>query len=218
MKWPGFRSDLAILLWWIRAFWETAAFHGKRKGMAVWIKNIVCDDLSYFFDRFDRSFVLYGLDADSYVVQNKNNGVARVLPASTCKIYSGLIALETGVIDSARSVEEWNRITYPYEPLNSDQTSISDRQNSVSWYFQGTDTQVGIKELNSYFTQLSYGNHNLSWGIEGYWMEATLRILPVEQVELLKDFCQNDTIFRIENVDTMKEILRLSEKRRDSKG
>ena len=174
--------------------------------------NIVYEDLSAFFDGFEGSFVLYDLEHDSYTIHNKGLSTTRVSPASTYKIYSGLIALETGVIDSTHSVQEWNGVAYPYESWNGNQTLMSAMQNSVSWYFQGTDTQVGIKELDSYFTQLSYGNHDLSGGISNYWMESSLRISPVEQVELLKAFYRNDTIFQAEYVDTMKDILRLSEK------
>ena len=174
--------------------------------------NIAYEDLTSFFEGFEGSFVLYDLLADSYTIHNGDMSVTRVSPASTYKIYSGLIALETGVIDTAYSVREWNGMTYPYESWNEDQTLISAMQNSVSWYFQDTDTQVGIKELDSYFTRLSYGNHDLSGGVSNYWMESSLRISPVEQVALLKNFYQNNTIFQAGNVDTMKDILRLSEK------
>lgn len=173
--------------------------------------NVVYEDLSSFFDGFEGSFVLYDLDADLYTIHNKDKSVTRVSPASTYKIYSALIALETGVISSDHSVE-WNGTIYPYDAWNKDQNLMTAMQNSVSWYFQNIDTQVGMKGLDSYFTRLSYGNHDLSGGIADYWMESTLRISPVEQVELLKDFYQNDTLFKPEHVDTLKDILRLSEK------
>ncbi len=170
------------------------------------------EDLSPFFDGAEGSFVLYDLKSDLYTIHNKNMSVTRVSPDSTYKIYSALIALETGVIDTEHSVREWDGTTYPFEAWNQDQNLTSAMQNSVSWYFQDIDAQVGVKELNSYFTLLDYGNHNLSGNIADYWMESSLRISPVEQVNLLKAFCQNDTIFRAEYVDTIKDILRLSEK------
>lgn len=175
-------------------------------------ENVEYEDLSVFFEDFEGSFVLYDVESDLYTIHNKDMSVTRVSPDSTYKIYSGLIALETGVISTDRSVQEWNGTTYPFEAWNENQNLMSAMQNSVSWYFQAMDAQVGMEELNSYFTQLSYGNHNLSGGIADYWMESSLRISPVEQVELLKSFYQNDTIFKAEHVDTMKDILRLSEK------
>jgi len=174
--------------------------------------NVVYEELAAFFDGFEGSFVLYDLEADSYTIHNKDKSVTRVSPASTYKIYSALIALETGVISADRSLQEWSGTIYPYDTWNGNQNLLSAMQNSVSWYFQNIDAQVGIKKLDSYFTQLSYGNHDLSGGIADYWMESTLCISPVEQVELLRGFYQNDTLFKTEHVDAIKDILRLSEK------
>ena len=174
--------------------------------------NVVYEDLSSFFDGFEGCFVLYDPEADLYTIHNKEKSVTRVSPASTYKIYSALIALETGVISADRSVQEWNGTAYPYDTWNKDQDLMTAMQDSVSWYFQTIDAQVGMKELDSWFTQLSYGNHNLSGGIGDYWMDSTLLISPVEQVELLTDFYQNDTLFKTEHVNTLKDIIRLSEK------
>lgn len=173
--------------------------------------NTIYEDLSSYFDGFEGSFVLYDLDADLYSIYNRDKSVTRVSPASTCKIISALIALETGVIDADRSARVWDGTIYPFDAWNKDQDLMSAIQNSVSWYFQGIDAQVGIEKLNSYYEQLSYGNHDLSGGVAKYWME-TLRISPVEQVELLKDIYHNDTLFKPEHVNTVKNILRMSEK------
>jgi bla regulator protein BlaR1 len=174
--------------------------------------NIVYEDLSAYFDGFEGSIVLYDLESDSYTIHNRERSVTRVSPASTYKIYSALIAMDAGVISPERSARDWNGTDYPYEPWNSDQNLLSAMQNSVSWYFQDIDAQVGVKELESYFTRLSYGNHNLSGGIADYWMESSLKISPVEQVELLTALYRNDTIFDAGDVDTLKDVIRLSEK------
>ncbi len=172
--------------------------------------NVIYEDLSLFFDGFDGSFVLYDMEDDLYTIYNRDKSVTRVSPASTYKIYSALIALETGVIETERSVQEWDGTAYPYEAWNRDQNLTSAMQNSVSWYFQNIDAKVGIKELGDYYTKLSYGNCDLSGGITNYMMESSLRISPVEQVILLKNLCNNDTIFKAEYVDTVKDTLRLS--------
>ena len=175
-------------------------------------ENIVDEDLSSFFEEFTGSFVLYDMEADKYTIYNRDQSVKRVSPDSTYKIYSALIALETGIIERHNSGRSWDGTAYPYEVWNKDQELLSAMQNSVTWYFQNLDAQVGMKELTSYFTQLSYGNHDLSGGIMEYWMESSLRISPMEQVELLKDFYLNKTIFKSEHVDMVKGTLRLSEK------
>jgi len=190
---------------------STLAFYDDGK-YSFQADNVKYEDLSSYFDSFDGSFVLYDMEADLYTIYNQEMSATRVSPASTYKIYSALIALQTGVISAQDSEREWDGKTYPYDSWNKDQDLTSAMQNSVSWYFQNIDAQAGVEELESYFTQLSYGNHDISGGIADYWRESTLRISPLEQVELLKDFYKNDTLFKPEYVNTLKEIMRLSEK------
>ena len=59
---------------------------------------------------------------------------------------------------------------------------------------------------------MDYGNYNISGGISDYWMESSLRISPVEQVQLLKRFYMNDMEFKKENINKVKEVLKVSEK------
>lgn len=174
-------------------------------------ENVIYEDLASYFNGSTGSFVLYDMEADQYSIYNKEKSVTRVSPASTYKIYSALTALETGVIDTGNSVQNWDGTSFPFEAWNRDQDLMSAMQNSVSWYFQDIDAQVGMQKLRLLYDQLSYGNHDLSGGIENYWMESSLKISPVEQVELLKDLYQNETIFKPEHVDAVKSILRLSE-------
>lgn len=175
-------------------------------------ENIVYEDLSVYFKDYEGSFVLYDLDTEQYTIHDKERSVTRVSPASTFKIYSALIALDTGVIDTTYSMRDWDGVTYPYEAWNKDQDLTLAMQNSVSWYFQEIDAQIGKQELAAYYTQLSYGNCDLSGSVSEYWMESSLRISPVEQVQLLRAFYQNDTIFEPEHVDALKGILQLTEK------
>ncbi len=175
-------------------------------------KNIVYEDLSAFFGGFDGSFVLYDTKADSYTIYNKEKSVERVSPDSTYKIYSALIALETGVISTTDSQRKWDGTTYPVAAWNQNHNLASAVNNSVNWYFQNTDKSVGQENLKAYLKRLKYGNCDLSADDTDFWLESSLRISPVEQVNLLKDFYRNETIFKPEYVDALKDILRLSEK------
>ena len=51
---------------------------------------------------------------------------------------------------------------------------------------------------------------NVGSDIASYWMESTLKISPVEQVELLKAFYQNTFDFTSENIKAVKDSIRLS--------
>lgn len=168
-------------------------------------------DASSFFGEQEGSFVLYDMTEDQYLIYRKDLSEQRVSPDSTFKIYSGLIALEEGVISPEHSVLDWDKTPQPYDVWNQDQTLTSAMQNSVNWYFQDLDSQSGIVVLNSYYRRLSYGNCDLSGGVNGYWAESSLKISPVEQVNLLAGLLKNQWDFDPENIQAVKDSLFLTE-------
>jgi bla regulator protein BlaR1 len=174
--------------------------------------NVYYSDLSPYFDGYKGTFVLYDTTSAKYTIYNRDESTRRVSPASTYKIYSGLIALEEGVITPEKSNIEWNGTSYPIKEWNSGQNLNSGIQNSVSWYFQELDRRVGKEKLEKWFKNMDYGNHNLSGGLDDYWMESSLKISPVEQVKLLTALCQNKMSFSRQNVLAMKNALLLSRK------
>jgi len=174
--------------------------------------NVLYTDLSYFFNGFDGSFVLYDLGTGMYTVHNQDMSVTRVSPNSTYKIFSALMALETGGMDADDTWREWDGVVHPFEAWNQNQSLKSAMHNSVSWYFQDFDALVGMERLYFYLTQIYYGNRNLSGGITDFWIESSLRISPLEQVQLLTNLYRNSTPFETGHVSTVKEALRLSER------
>jgi len=173
--------------------------------------SVLYTDLSNFFRGFEGSFVLYDLEAGVYTIHNRDMSVTRVSPNSTYKIFSALIALDTGVLDRDNTVQTWDGTVHSFEAWNQNQNLASAMQYSTNWYFQNMDVQIGVGELYRYLSQLAYGNTNLSGGITDFWIESSLRISPVEQVRVLRDFYQSNTIFEAAHIDTVKDVLRLSE-------
>ncbi|SFB08160.1 bla regulator protein blaR1 [Lentibacillus halodurans] len=175
-------------------------------------EQTVYEDLSTYFAGFEGSFVLYNLQADQYHIYNENKSTLRVSPNSTYKIYSALFALESNVITRESSTIKWNGEQYPYDAWNRDQNLASAMENSVNWYFQELDTSVHQDTIQSYLKQIGYGNYDLSGGITQYWLESSLKISPIEQVQLLKAFYTNNFGFENENIQTVKETIQLEEK------
>ena len=175
-------------------------------------KQIVYEDLSSYFSGFEGSFVLYDLQNDRYIIYNKDKSITRVSPDSTYKIFDALIGLESGIINNKNSAIKWSGKNYPYESWNKDQDLGSAVKNSVNWYFQDIDKQIGREKLQSYYKKMAYGNYNLTGRVSDYWLESSLRISPLEQVQVLKDFYTNNMVFKKENINTVKNALKLSEK------
>lgn len=173
-------------------------------------EKVIYEDLASYFEGVEGSFVLYDTQANQYSIYNQSKSEKRVAPNSTYKIYSALIGLEEGVIQVPDSTLTWNGERHSHESWNQNQDLYSAMKNSVNWYFQKLDQAVGKEKLQVYFDQIEYGNSNLSSGIKDYWIESSLRISPVEQVELLKAFYLNEMIFDEDHVNFVKETLKIA--------
>ncbi|MFD2655585.1 BlaR1 family beta-lactam sensor/signal transducer [Gracilibacillus thailandensis] len=175
-------------------------------------KQTVYEDLSTFFSGYDGSFVLYDLQKAQYLIYNKDKSVLRVSPNSTYKVYSALFALESGVITPQHTSMEWDEKTYPHEAWNQNQNLFTAMENSVTWYYQKLDQKIGKERIKANFEKIHYGNQNVSGGIEDYWLESSLKISPIEQVQTLKDFYTNQFGFNEKNVELIKDAIKLEMK------
>ncbi|MGM0923330.1 MAG: BlaR1 family beta-lactam sensor/signal transducer [Bacillota bacterium] len=178
-------------------------------------RQVLYEDLSTYFTGVEGSFVLLSLKEDRYHIYNEEKSMLRVSPDSTYKIYSALIGLEEKVITPGDSAMKWNGKQNEYKEWNRDQTMDTAMKHSVNWYFQDLDRKIGEDTLATYLERLNYGNKDLSGGVGNYWLESSLKISPVEQVELLRTFYINEQHFNPVNVETVKSALTL-EKNGDS--
>ncbi len=170
------------------------------------------EDLKVFFNGYEGSFVLYDLQKAQYHIYNKEKSVLRVSPNSTYKIYDALFALDAGVITPGQTSLKWDGSTYPYKAWNQNQNLHTAMENSVSWYFQELDKKIQRRPIQAYLQKIQYGNQNLSGGMESYWLESSLKISPVEQVQTLKNFYTNQLMFKEKHVQLVKESIKLETK------
>ena len=173
-------------------------------------KNVSYVDLSTYFGEYEGSFVLYDLGNDAWSIHDKEHATLRVAPNSTYKIYDALFGLEEGVITPENSFITWNGESYTFEAWNADQTLQSAMNSSVNWYFQSIDEQLGFSDVYSYIQEIGYCNENMSGDFSTYWMESSLEISPIEQVELLTKLQNNSFGFAPENVNAVKDAICLS--------
>lgn len=173
-------------------------------------KEVTSLDLESYFCGYKGSFVLYDVHTGQYCIYNQETAAKRVSPDSTYKIYSALAALENGIITPESHLLAWDGTRYPFEAWNQDQTLYSAMAHSVNWYFAALDEKNGLSALQQDLNAIAYGNRNLSGGLGHYWLESSLKISPVEQVELLTRFCQGELPFQPENIRTVKDSIFLS--------
>ena len=168
-------------------------------------------DLDSCFYGYKGSFILYEVNSHQYYIYNQTAGTTRISPDSTYKIYSALCALEQGVITPGSSYMKWDGSAFPFEAWNQDQNLNTAMSRSVNWYFKALDEKSGISALKSCIRQLEYGNQDLSGGIGSYWLESSLKISPVEQVELLTRLCQGTLPFQPDHMKAVKDSLYISD-------
>ena len=115
----------------------------------------------------------------------------RMSPCSTFKIPNALIGLETGAIPSPDFVirfdEKKHRTgTFWVDAWSKDQDLRSAFRVSAVWYFRELAARVGEGNMKAFVERFGYGNRDVSAWPAAFWIGSSLRISPVEQVELLR--------------------------------
>ena len=164
-------------------------------------------DLSAWFRGYEGSFVLYDLNGDTWKVYDMEQATLRTAPNSTYKIYDALFGLEEGVIAPDDSFMAWDGTNHPFEAWNGNQDLLSAMQSSVNWYFEEIDKQIGSSAIQDYIQKIGYGNEIVNANLSTYWMQDTLKISPVEQVELLTALHNNRFDFAPENINAVKNSI-----------
>ena len=199
-----------VLIMGLTPFISTYAADESRYQWESSSENISYVDFSKYFGKYEGSFVLYDLRNDVWSIHDIKHATLRVAPDSTYKIYDALFGLEEGVITPQDSFIAWNGENYPFEAWNADQTLQSAMASSVNWYFQSVDEQLGTTSVYDYIKEIGYGNKNMSGDFSTYWMESSLKISPIEQVELLTQLQNNNFGFAPENINAVKDSICLS--------
>ncbi len=216
---PTFRKTLkgmaafmltAVLLLGLAPILSTYATDVNRYQWKLSSENISYVDFSTYLGEYEGSFVLYDLKNDAWSIHDMEHAALRVAPNSTYKIYDALFGLEEGVITPDNSLIAWNGETYPFEAWNADQTLPSAMAASVNWYFQTVDEQLGADTVHNYIQKIGYGNENMNSNLSTYWMESSLEISTIEQVELLTKLYNNSFGFAPENITAVKDSIQLS--------
>lgn len=200
----------AVLLLGLTPFISTYAADESHYQWNSSSENISYIDLSAYFGKYEGSFVLYNLKNKTWSIHDMEHAILRVAPNSTYKIYDALFGLEEDIITPENSFMTWNGENYPFEAWNADQTLQSAMKSSVNWYFQAVNEQLGAASAYDYIQEIGYGNEDMSGDFSTYWMESSLEISPVEQVELLTKLQNNSFGFSPKNINAVKDAICLS--------
>lgn len=154
-------------------------------------------DLSEYFRGINGTAVFYNPAVNRYKIHNRASSGKRSSPCSTFKIMSAYIALSEKIITPQNSAINWNKNNYEFTEWNKDIKLPEAFKTSCVWYFRRLIDKIPPQTIAAYLQKYRYGNQDISdWNgsqntntdiadLKGFWIESSLKISPVEQVNFL---------------------------------
>lgn len=172
-------------------------------------------DLSEYFNGVNGCAVIYDTSKNEYLLYNDEQVNKRSSPYSTFKIASTVIGLKNNVLESENTTFNWNGNHYAIETWNQDLSLKQAFQSSCIWYFRKVIDEVGSDIVQNTLSELSYGNCDISkWTgndingslqeLNGFWLDSSLLISPMEQVNVLNNIFNN---FDKNIIHILKEVM-----------
>lgn len=190
---------------------------------AIDVSNTITEeiDLSDKFRGINGCAVIYDLENNKYSIYNTSLSEQEMSPYSTFKIVSALAGLSNGVIENETSTMNYQGVQYPVAEWNEDLTLEEAFQTSCIWFFRQIIDKVGSAEMQNELQKLEYGNCDISeWNgsnlnpmpeLNGFWLDSSLKISPLEQVQVLKKIFEGESIYSDEHVAILKAIMLVSD-------
>jgi beta-lactamase class D len=132
------------------------------------------------------TFVLYEAERRRYLVYDEARAKRGYLPASTFKIPNALIGLEVGSIRDEKEVFRWDGKPQLRKALEQDHTLDTGMRDSVVWMFQEVARRTGKTRMREWLQRFDYGNADIRGGLEHFWLQGSLRVSAMQQVEFLR--------------------------------
>jgi len=174
-------------------------------------------DFSGNFNGINGCAVLFDFKDNQYSVYNEGLAVMQASPYSTFKIISALMGIHADVIESQASTMNYNGTQYPVPEWNDNLSLDKAFNTSCVWFFRQVIDAVGEGSVQQGLEELQYGNCDISeWrgsganGMEelnGFWLNSSLKISPMEQVQVLSAIFEGESIYSANEVIILKDIM-----------
>lgn len=185
--------------------------------------EIVEADWSNYFNGLNGTAVVYDTTNQQYTIYNRDLAVTESSPCSTFKIISSLIALENGIIEPENSTRTWSGEIFWNEDWNKDIDFPEAFRTSCVWYYRQVIDDIGQDLMQRELDRLQYGNCDISdWegrlntnnsnrALTGFWIESSLLISPVEQVEVMERIFGDNSAYSEETQSELKQVMLVPE-------
>ena len=153
------------------------------------------------------TFVL--LDTETGAIQryNPERAATRFTPASTSKVFNGLVFLDQGVVSDPDSLLAWDGVERWADSWNRDHSLRTGVEVSAVWLFQRLAREVGQDGYDEVFARQPYGNAFMGDTLHMAWLNGSLQISADEQVEFINGLRRGELAFSAEDQATVRDIL-----------
>jgi beta-lactamase class D len=155
------------------------------------------------------TIIISTLTSNQKFTHNDMRANKRFSPASTFEIPNTLISLESKAILGKDDLFKWDGTQYDFPDWNHDQTLASAFKVSCVWCYQALAKRVGTERYENYLNVLGYGELHKPFEVTMFWLNDSLKISAIEQLEFLKKLYQRTLPFRSNAYETLKEIMQV---------
>lgn len=153
------------------------------------------------------TIVISSLHNGNTFIHNDPRAKQRFSAASTFKILNTLISLEGKVIAGKDDVLKWDGHIYDLPDWNRDQTLESAFKVSCVWCFQELARRVGAEKYRNYLRKSVYGELREPFDVATFWLDGSLQISAIEQVNFLKKVRLRTLPFSASSYETLQQIM-----------
>jgi beta-lactamase class D len=179
------------------------------------------NSLKKYFDenKVNGCFALMDNGTGRFTIYNlKRYRDSSYLPASTFKIVNSLIGLQTGRISSDSMIIKWDGIKRPIDAWNKDLTMYEAFRVSSVPYYQEVARRIGKDTMQFWLDSLKYGAKTdtekviIRSMIDTFWLDNSLKILPDQELGLVKRLYFDQLPFFRSYQETVKQAMIFEDK------
>ncbi|MEO6053639.1 MAG: penicillin-binding transpeptidase domain-containing protein [Chthoniobacterales bacterium] len=159
------------------------------------------------------ALVVLGASGEKVFLYNPKGCEELLPPCSTFKIWNSAIGLEEGIVsDPDAAFWKWDGEKRWLAAWNKDQTMRSAFAASCVPAYQALARKTGAERMAKYLHKISYGNENISSGIDVFWLPAPdrkpLLISPMHQAKLIAQLVNRQMPFSPHTFAVLKDVMK----------
>ncbi len=140
-------------------------------------------------------FVLLDLQTSNLLVSDPQRGEQRFTPASTFKMLTALIALQTGAVSGPDEVFKWDGQPRFIKSWQRDLTLSEAMRESAVPIYQEVARRIGQQRMQHFVSATNFGNNNIGQAIDRFWLDGPLAISAIEEARFTARLAQGQLPF-----------------------